>query len=137
MQMQELARIPIYRLLQLQLRRTITRRIADPSRSRVVLRETVHQAFAGAACVGDLRGGGRVVGVLEGEEELLEFGQQEADAALELQEGGVGAGEGGDWGWGFGEGEEEVAVREERFVAFFAEADVEGYGVVGGCFLCE
>ena len=68
---------------------------------------------------------------MKGDKEFLEFGQEESDAALELQEGGVGAGEGGDLGRGGGEGGEEVAVAEKSVhVAFFAETDVESYSVV-------
>ena len=70
-----------------------------------------------------------MVWVLQGLKKFLELRHQEAYATFELEKIGVGAGKRLDLRRG--QGGLEVAARKDSLVAFFAEADVQGNGVVG------
>ena len=92
--MKELRGVLIYRLLQFELRWTLTRHITYPSCRRVKLGETVHQPLSGPRGVGDLLRGGRIRWALECLEQLLKFREKKANTTLKLQQIVVGAGKG-------------------------------------------
>src|SRR6201999_3907206 len=83
----------------------------------------------------DLLGGGRPVRVLEGLKQFLKFRHEQADPPFELQEIGVGTGERFDGRRG--QRALEITVREDCLIAVFAEADVQGDGIVWKWLFCH